>query len=125
MAPANPVLWALAAPLIALAYGLFYLRNVLSGNPEAFSDMRGALLHPALLPPFASAQTPRVYIYSARDKMVNVKDVEAHIATAKGAGLAVVSERFDNSPHVAHARSDADRYWQAVRDVWTAAQQRS
>ncbi|UPK95652.1 hypothetical protein LCI18_006587 [Fusarium solani-melongenae] len=60
----------------------------------------------------------RTYIYSERDTMVDYKVIEAHAAEAEKLGFQVRREKFDGSPHVAHARHDEARYWGAVEQTW-------
>ena len=65
--------------------------------------------------------TPRLYLYSQADEMVPWTEVEEHAEEARKAGLDVRMERFEGSPHVAHARTDPERYWGAVKKVWEDA----
>ena len=53
--------------------------------------------------------------------MVPWMEVEEHTEEARKAGLDARMERFEGSPHVAHARSDPERYWSAVKKVWEDA----
>ncbi|KAH8093780.1 hypothetical protein BXZ70DRAFT_976280 [Cristinia sonorae] len=95
--------------------------SVLTGKPGIITDLRDGLNNPNLLP-WMTLKTPRVYIYSKEDLMVPSEEVERHIAVAKTRrGLSVTAELFHDSPHVAHARADPDRYWSIVRNIWTAA----
>ena len=78
-------------------------------------------LNKYLLLPWFSKHTPRLYLYSQADEMVPWTEVEEHAEEARKAGLDVRMERFEGSPHVAHARSDPERYWGAVKKVWEDA----
>lgn len=128
-APNNPILHRLAIPPIATIYAAFYVANSLAGHRPIFEDMRKTLNHPNLLPSVTSADdrsaTPRVYIYSDGDRVTAAGDVESHHAEAVTAGFDATLERFGGSPHVAHMRSDPERYWQAVSAVWRKALRRS
>ncbi len=62
----------------------------------------------------------RTYIYSKDDKLVHWRDVEEHAREARLKGFDVRLERFHESQHVAHMRTDRKRYWRIVRDVWEA-----
>ena len=53
--------------------------------------------------------------------MVPWTEVEEHAEEARKAGLDVRMERFEGSPHVAHARTDLERYWGTVKKVWEHA----
>jgi hypothetical protein len=58
----------------------------------------------------------RCYIYSDTDELVDWRDVESHAVNAEAQGWAVRRELFRNSPHVAHMRTEPDRYWGIVRE---------
>lgn len=60
------------------------------------------------------------YLYSPVDELIPPEDVERHAAEARSrAGIRDVRlERFEKSPHVAHARTDPERYWGAIRRIW-------
>lgn len=80
--------------------------------------MRKALLKHDILP-WTGKHTPRLYIYSKADELIFVDEVEVHANEAKKSGLEVTLVKYDNSPHVAHARTDPDRYWGAVKQLWS------
>ncbi|KAF2158516.1 hypothetical protein M409DRAFT_61587 [Zasmidium cellare ATCC 36951] len=61
----------------------------------------------------------RVYVYSNADKMVAYGDVEAHARCAEHRGFSTTLEHFSGSPHVAHAKSDTERYWRIVKEAWS------
>ena len=58
---------------------------------------------------FLAKTTPRLYIYSKTDELMPHTHVEEHIAQTKRDGFKVETDRFDKSPHVAHARTDPAR----------------
>ena len=58
---------------------------------------------------FFAKNTPRLYIYSKTDELMPYTHVEEHIARTKRDGFKVETDRFDKSPHVAHARTDPAR----------------
>ncbi|TLS23699.1 uncharacterized protein PpBr36_06116 [Pyricularia pennisetigena] len=66
----------------------------------------------------------RAYIYSDVDEFIASRDVERHAAQAKQMGLPVRLEKFVGSPHVAHMRTDEDRYWSIVQETWDEGQTR-
>ncbi|KZV94247.1 hypothetical protein EXIGLDRAFT_767309, partial [Exidia glandulosa HHB12029] len=49
--------------------------------------LRKRLLRDHLLPPWTSVDTPRTYIYSVGDELINVEDVEDHAADAAAKGV--------------------------------------
>lgn len=70
--------------------------------------------------PWMSVQTPRLYVYSKADRLVPWSGVEMHGKEAQDwIGFQDVRmEKFEDSPHVAHARAYPDRYWGAVKELW-------
>lgn len=61
----------------------------------------------------------RCYIYGDADNMVHWVDVEAHAKDARQKGLAMRTERFEGSGHVAHARQGGGaRYWSIIDEMW-------
>ena len=124
-APRNPVFKLLVVPLIVLAYGVLYAADFLAGNRPLFEELRQTYLEADILPSISSANqaSPRLYVYSKKDKMTLAKHVESHIKEAELLGLDVTVEVFEDTPHVAHARQDPERYWGAVRKVWSRAVQ--
>jgi len=88
-----------------------FLRRI-RRRPSILARVSAYFNSPALAP------VPRLYLYSTTDKLVPCADVERHAAEARSLGLEVHAERFEATPHVAHARVDPKRYWGAVQDVW-------
>lgn len=123
--PSQPVLKVLTTPAASAVYFLIYSINALSGNPPMFPELRETLHAANTLALPSSSPTPncapRLYVYSASDKIVRFDLVEAHIEEAKERGLDVTVERFETSAHVSHARKDPERYWAAVERVWFKA----
>ena len=126
-APRNPLFRLLVIPVIALVYGVLYAVNFFDGNRPLFEELRSTYLEANILPSINNSTNvkaaPRLYVYSNKDNMTLSKYVESHIKQANLLGLDVTIERFENSSHVAHARQDPDRYWGAVRKVWSRALQ--
>ena len=66
----------------------------------------------------------RGYVYSKGDRLVGWRDVERHVAEARGRGCWVVKEEFgEGSGHVVHAREDPVRYWAFVMKVWEGSRE--
>ena len=113
LAPINAVLRLLAISLIALLYLTLSLSNMIMGQESIFDELRAVLHAPDVLPALTSAASPRLYLYSSADKLVLAPWVETHIEEARALKLDIDAEKF-TSPHVAHARSDPERYWGAI-----------
>ncbi|EJD48495.1 hypothetical protein AURDEDRAFT_162454 [Auricularia subglabra TFB-10046 SS5] len=91
------------------------------GRTNPASALRLRLARTDLLAPWTTPATPRTYVYSTADAVVPAKGIEAHIADVRRLGIEAHAERFTDSAHVAHARSDPDRYWRVVRETWARA----
>ncbi|KAL0940585.1 uncharacterized protein CTRU02_203348 [Colletotrichum truncatum] len=108
-----PMPWFLR-PLAHLVMAWAWLVTIPWGYPNPMDKMRASLNQPNLL----QNELRRVYVYSKEDRMVDWEDVERHAEEASKIGFKVEKERFEGSPHVAHARLDSVRYWGAVRGLW-------
>ncbi|KAG2069679.1 hypothetical protein BDR04DRAFT_1143216 [Suillus decipiens] len=62
--------------------------------------------------------TPRLYLFSRKDKLISWREVAQHAETAKESGMDVRCELFEESAHVAHARVEPERYWSSIQEVW-------
>ncbi|KAJ3497754.1 hypothetical protein NLJ89_g10303 [Agrocybe chaxingu] len=126
--PQNPLLRVIATPVILFLYGVhrcFF--QWLVGKPPMVAEMRAKFLSPAVLPGLSSdthgktKATPRLYVYSETDEVMQPEGIRKHADQAIAAGFDVRVERYEISPHVAHARTDPERYWNAVRQLWLRA----
>ncbi len=69
--------------------------------------------------PASNNEARRAYIYSDTDKMVTSAIIEAHADEAERKGFQVWRrELFKGSPHVAHMRTDPERYWNIMKVAW-------
>ncbi|KAH8826954.1 hypothetical protein DL96DRAFT_1604977 [Flagelloscypha sp. PMI_526] len=69
--------------------------------------------------------TPRLYMFSSGDELVRIEDVERHVAESKRRGFQTSTEVFGKSSlHVAHVRTDPDRYWRSIKESWVSAPER-
>ncbi|KAJ7139634.1 hypothetical protein C8R44DRAFT_694210 [Mycena epipterygia] len=110
----------LASIPLTVLYLVIMGTDFFTGRPNPARAILEGLDRPELLPGIGKT-TPRTYIYSDADKIANLKYVEEHIGDAWGKGFNVAAERFNNSPHVGHAKQDAGRYWGIVSDAWQQA----
>ena len=112
----TPLVVRLAAALLArLAAGWFWLARAVLRRPDGLAAV-GRAHNDGVR---RAREARRAYLYSRRDRLVGWRDVEAHAEDARARGFAVVRmENFGESPHVAHARTDGERYWKAVRETW-------
>ena len=109
------ILIILIAPIYFTSVLLF---TILIRQPGWVARIRQDLQRPDVLP-WSTTATPRRYIYSAQDVMVSAHAVERHAAESRASGSTNVRlEKFEGSPHVAHFRTDPQRYWTIVQDTW-------
>ncbi|KAJ3851502.1 hypothetical protein EV368DRAFT_65692 [Lentinula lateritia] len=71
--------------------------------------------------PWMNEQTPRMYVCSKKDDLIPIDQIEEHVKEARRRGLNAKIEMYEDTPHVAHARSYPERYWGAVKDLWVSA----
>jgi alpha-beta hydrolase superfamily lysophospholipase len=65
----------------------------------------------------------RLYLYSDVDLLIPPAAVERHAAAARQIGVEDVRlELFKGSPHVSHMRSEPQRYFQVIKDLWNGRQ---
>ncbi|KAL0945482.1 hypothetical protein HGRIS_000968 [Hohenbuehelia grisea] len=119
----NPFLRFFLKSFITSLYFCLYILGVVFRRSFPLDVLRRALLSPSLLP-WMTKDTPRLYVYSRTDELIPADQVEAQARQSTDAGLRTQTEVFDESPHVAHARTDPKRYWGAVRRAWEAAASR-
>ncbi|KAG8928725.1 hypothetical protein FRC02_006537 [Tulasnella sp. 418] len=113
----NRILRYLAKCLVGflLFFGFGYLR--ITGQSDIFELMQNDLLNPSILP----LTSRRAYLYSTKDPLVPVWNVEAHAQAAREKGVLVQLEKYERTPHVNHMKENPDKYWGIVRDTWVNA----
>ncbi|KAI0485830.1 hypothetical protein F4859DRAFT_472540 [Xylaria cf. heliscus] len=113
------VLRLLAAPFIILMIITAWLWHIPFGfvTGEDFLTKNARVLNDRDL----VKQSNRTYIYGKADTMVDWHHIEKHAKKAISKGLDVRKEAFENSPHVAHMRTDGERYWHIVEETWNKA----
>ncbi|KDQ24888.1 hypothetical protein PLEOSDRAFT_161078 [Pleurotus ostreatus PC15] len=116
----NPILKCLALVFIHIFYFSLYVRGKLLGHRSPFQVITDNLVKPNILP-WMDARTPRLYVFSKTDELVPWEHVDATAKLSAKAGLDTRVEMYEDSPHVAHARTDPARYWGAIRRMWEAA----
>ena len=106
--------------------------------PQPFSTMNAQLLRGDVIPRLSNYFTPRLYIYSEGDEIVDYREVEAHLRVLvdaveeerrkeiepalKDSSDTILVEKFGSeSVHVMHVRSNSLRYWDAVDRLWKKA----
>ncbi|KAF2966277.1 hypothetical protein GQX73_g7299 [Xylaria multiplex] len=103
------ILMILASWLWHIPFGFIAGEDFLTKNARVLND------------PKLVKQTNRTYIYGKADTMVDWRHIEKHARQAQSKGFIVRKELFENSPHVAHMRTDSQRYWLIVEETWKKA----
>jgi hypothetical protein len=118
--PKNPVIKAVGILVLRLFFGLYRLAYLLKGLLVQKGELnvveKGRIdLNSRSLMDVA---TPRLYIYSEADDMVEWEFVEEHIEEAEKFGYVVYREKYVESGHCGHLLIDDKRYWAAVQRLW-------
>ncbi|KAJ8520744.1 hypothetical protein ONZ45_g2481 [Pleurotus djamor] len=116
----NPLLRSLAAAFISIVYLLLYMKGTLFGVRSPIQQVSDMLIRADILP-WTGTHTPRLYVFSKADELVPWEEVHDTARRSELAGLDTRIELFDESPHVAHGRTDPARYWSAIRKAWETA----
>mgnify|MGYP005989135501 FL=1 len=69
-------------------------------------------------PNLKSKEIRRAYLYGSEDDLIYPSDVEEQARLAIADGFDVRLERFEGAMHCAIAKTEPDRYWQAVKETW-------
>jgi Eukaryotic protein of unknown function (DUF829) len=112
--PKNVALRAIATLILYITFPLYKLRYWLTGQLDDVEQIRLELNDKSLF----DLDTPRMYVYSHADDMVEETDVEEHANEAEKLGFTVAREKFLTSGHAAHMIEDPKRYWGAVQNLW-------
>ncbi len=118
----NPVGKFCAQVFISTLYILGYMVGPMIGRKTALQRIRDSLYAAHLLP-WMDKRTPRLYLYSKSDTMVSWVDTETHARASKDMGRNVKTVVFEDSAHVAHAKTHPVEYWDAVKSIWNEASQ--
>src|SRR3569833_205956 len=104
----------LVLPLVYLSLILYHLRQFPFRRPDPLKQL--GLNHNDR--DKNGTEVRRAYIYSEDDKLIDWRNVEDNATDAQEKGFRVRLEKFTKSPHVAHARTDPERYWSIVKEMW-------
>jgi hypothetical protein len=115
--PMNIIVRFVGILLLRFFYGLYRLVYLLGAEIDAVEQARQDLNSKSLM----GIDTPRLYIYSTADEMVDWHFVEEHMAEAQSVGYVVDSEKYLASGHCGHMMKDSERYWGATERLWNTA----
>ncbi|KAK0203742.1 hypothetical protein DFS33DRAFT_827786 [Desarmillaria ectypa] len=116
----NPIMRTAAKVLVCLLYVYGFFVGPFIGRRTALQKVRDGLYNPRVLP-WVDERTPRLYVYSKADDMVPWDQIQQHAERTESLGWDVRTEVFEDSPHVAHAKTHPKRYWDAVKSLWNDA----
>lgn len=114
----NPLL---LYPFLAIILTVHFVTFLLGLTTwHAHDVIRKAICDPQWLP-WIGKQTPFLYIYSKADKSVPYHHIQQQTEVAESKGQDVTRLVYESSEHVSHMRSDPERYWGAIKDIWAKA----
>jgi hypothetical protein len=117
----NPILRVIVLTMIYTMHFIgLALSLVLGKRIMLMENLRIEMWNPRVLP-WMDLHTPRLYLFSRKDKLIPWQDVTQHAETAKERGMDARCELFEESEHVAHIRVEPERYWASVQNIWAAA----
>jgi len=109
---------------LTFLYTMYFIRLGLSllfgKRVMIMENLQNDMWNPRILP-WMGLHTPRLYLFSRKDKLIPWRDVTHHAGIAKERGMDVYCELFEESEHVAHIRVEPERYWTSVQKVWEVA----
>jgi hypothetical protein len=112
--PKNVIVRAICLLILRVAWALYLLSYIIRGAEDIVDQARRYLNDKTVF----ELDTPRTYIYSVADDIVEWQDVEEHAKDAQGLGYTVDLVKYQASGHAAHMMSDEKRYWAAVQRLW-------
>ncbi|KAG6833115.1 hypothetical protein H0H87_011223 [Tephrocybe sp. NHM501043] len=118
----NPIIQILIKALSTCLFFYSAVTKRLFGTRNVLEVLKADLNRPNLLP-WTRKSTPRLYLCSKKDEVVDFYEVEAHAKEAREVGFDVSFEVFEDTPHVSHAKYEPKRYWGAIKATWDAASQ--
>ncbi|KAG2132951.1 hypothetical protein DEU56DRAFT_421830 [Suillus clintonianus] len=117
----NPILRFIVLSMIYTMHFVGLGLSLLLGKRiMLMENLRIEMWNPRVLP-WMGLHTPRLYLFSRKDKLIPWQDVTQHAEISKERGMDVHCELFEESEHVAHIRVEPERYWSSVQVIWAAA----
>ncbi|KAG1737159.1 uncharacterized protein EDB91DRAFT_1138953 [Suillus paluster] len=117
----NPILRSIILTFIYTVFVVRFGLSLLFGKDMMLvKGIQTDMWNPRILP-WMSLHTPRIYLFSRKDKLIPWQEVVQHAETAKERGMDVRCELFEESGHVRHALVEPERYWSLVQEVWVVA----
>ncbi|KAL4964271.1 uncharacterized protein BDV14DRAFT_209417 [Aspergillus stella-maris] len=70
---------------------------------------------------YCSTGARRLYLYGRSDRIISYRDIEGHVARARGEGVKADAVVFEGSGHVEHMRLHGEKYWGSIEESWDGA----
>jgi hypothetical protein len=112
--PQAAIIRGVGAIALRILFGFWSFAEAITGTENIVDVVRRGLNNAELF----DAKVARLYVYSAKDEMIDWRDVETHADEAKAKSFTVEKLRYQNSVHVGHLFQDPARYWDAVTALW-------
>ncbi|KAG1824362.1 uncharacterized protein BJ212DRAFT_1260890, partial [Suillus subaureus] len=117
----NPIARRIILAIVHAIYSVRFGLSLLFGKQMIMLENLQIEMWNSRILPWIGLHTPRLYLFSRKDKLVLWQEVTRHAETAKERGMDVLCELFEESAHVAHVQAEPERYWSSVQNVWTVA----
>lgn len=111
--PNKPLIRLIGSWLIYTCLVLYMTLSKIFRIPDGITRVRRNLSDPSLF----AQESPRLYLYSKADSLINAGHVREHAEEAKALGYSVREEVFEKALHCALVMEDSERYWNAIHDV--------
>ncbi|KAK7694380.1 hypothetical protein QCA50_001566 [Cerrena zonata] len=115
-----PLLRYLSILILSILLSIIYITVLLTRSEFPIEKTRKTLQSLTVFPG-TKPSTPRLYIFSEKDRLVASSAVESHFTEAKGLGYNVRFVKFGDCQHVQNARVHPEEYWKAVQEIWAEA----
>ncbi|KAH8815813.1 hypothetical protein F5884DRAFT_194989 [Xylogone sp. PMI_703] len=112
--PKNVIVKFLGELFFRVLFGVMILYFSVFGGENPIEWLRRRLNERELF----DVEAPRLYVYGDRDVMVDWRDVEDHVADARGKGYVVENLRLEGSGHVSHLVTHEEEYVATVQRLW-------
>lgn len=109
----SAIIRVVGAWLTYVFFGFYMIMKMALRVKDDITRVRLDLNDPALF----TRDTPRLYLYSKADTLIEWKHVEDHAREAEILGYNVRVEVFEKAPHCALVKEDSERYWKAIQDL--------
>lgn len=119
--PKNILVQWIGKLLLSIFFWTYKLNCWIRGRKDLVEQARVDLNTKTLF----DVNTPRLYLYSSVDPLVDWRSVEEHALDAEALGYRTSKEKFTEGGHCVHLVVDEKRYWGAVTKHWSSTKSTS